>query len=149
MHVCLDVSPTAQKHAGLGRYAGEMAQALDQHAPDVTLKLFYNRQGNAQLPDYVSHIPHKSVNVGNKPWRMGVLLSQMMHWPMDKTFGAVDIFHATNHLLAHYSKARTVFTLHEIEGYRMREIAEMTGVAVGTVKAQLHRARRLLREVLR
>lgn len=45
--------------------------------------------------------------------------------------------------------ARTVFTLHEVEGYRMREIAEMTGVAVGTVKAQLHRARRLLREVLR
>ena len=45
--------------------------------------------------------------------------------------------------------ARTVFTLHEIEGYRMREIAEMTGVAVGTVKAQLHRARRLLREVLK
>lgn len=45
--------------------------------------------------------------------------------------------------------ARTIFTLHEVEGYRMREIAEMTGVAVGTVKAQLHRARRLLREVLR
>ncbi|MBU0743104.1 sigma-70 family RNA polymerase sigma factor [bacterium] len=44
--------------------------------------------------------------------------------------------------------ARTIFTLHEIEGYRMREIAEMAGVAVGTVKAQLHRARRLLREVL-
>jgi RNA polymerase sigma-70 factor (ECF subfamily) len=45
--------------------------------------------------------------------------------------------------------ARTIFVLHEVEGYRMREIAEMTGVAVGTVKAQLHRARRLLREVLR
>ena len=45
--------------------------------------------------------------------------------------------------------ARTIFVLHEVEGYRMREIAEMTGVAVGTVKAQLHRARQLLREVLK
>jgi RNA polymerase sigma-70 factor, ECF subfamily len=45
--------------------------------------------------------------------------------------------------------ARAMFVLHEIEGYRLREIAEMSGVAVGTVKAQLHRARRLLREVLK
>ncbi len=47
------------------------------------------------------------------------------------------------------SGARAMFVLHEIEGYRLREIAEMSGVAVGTVKAQLHRARRLLREVLK
>ena len=45
--------------------------------------------------------------------------------------------------------ARTVFVLHDVEGYRHREIAELTGLAVGTCKAQLHRARRLLREVLK
>ena len=44
--------------------------------------------------------------------------------------------------------ARKVFVLHEVEGYRHDEIAEMLGVASGTTKAQLHRARRLLREVL-
>ena len=44
--------------------------------------------------------------------------------------------------------ARSVFILHDIEGYGHNEIAEMTGVAVGTSKAQLHRARRLLREAL-
>ena len=44
--------------------------------------------------------------------------------------------------------ARTVFLLHDVEGYRHEEIAELIGVAVGTSKAQLHRARRLLREVL-
>lgn len=44
--------------------------------------------------------------------------------------------------------ARTVFVLHDIEGYKHAEIADMTGTAVGTSKAQLHRARRLLREVL-
>jgi len=44
--------------------------------------------------------------------------------------------------------ARTAFVLHDIEGYRHREIAEMTGTAEGTWKAQLHRARKLLREAL-
>jgi RNA polymerase sigma-70 factor, ECF subfamily len=44
--------------------------------------------------------------------------------------------------------ARAVFVLHDVEGYRHEEIAEMTGVTVGTSKAQLHRARRILRERL-
>ena len=44
--------------------------------------------------------------------------------------------------------ARTVFVLYEIEGYRHEEIAEAMGTAVGTSKAQLHRARKLLREAL-
>lgn len=45
-------------------------------------------------------------------------------------------------------QARTIFVLHDIEGYKHEEIAEMMGLAVGTTKAQLHRARKLLREVL-
>ncbi len=44
--------------------------------------------------------------------------------------------------------ARAVFVLFEIEGYGHEEIAEMTGIAPGTSKAQLHRARRLLRRAL-
>lgn len=44
--------------------------------------------------------------------------------------------------------ARTVFVLHDVEGYEHAEIARMAGIAVGTSKAQLFRARRLLREAL-
>jgi RNA polymerase sigma-70 factor (ECF subfamily) len=44
--------------------------------------------------------------------------------------------------------ARAVFVLYDIEGYGHEEIAALTGIAVGTSKAQLHRARRLLREAL-
>jgi RNA polymerase sigma-70 factor (ECF subfamily) len=44
--------------------------------------------------------------------------------------------------------ARLVFLLFDLEGYRHREIAEMTGLAVGTSKAHLHRARSLLRKAL-
>ncbi|HET7369253.1 MAG TPA: sigma-70 family RNA polymerase sigma factor [Gammaproteobacteria bacterium] len=42
-------------------------------------------------------------------------------------------------------RARQVFVLHDIEGYRHEEIAELAGIAAGTSKAQLHRARKLLR----
>jgi RNA polymerase sigma-70 factor (ECF subfamily) len=44
--------------------------------------------------------------------------------------------------------ARRVFTLHDVEGYKHEEIAEMLGVTTGATKAQLHRARMLLRERL-
>jgi RNA polymerase sigma-70 factor (ECF subfamily) len=43
---------------------------------------------------------------------------------------------------------RTVFVMHEVEGYTHEEIARLTGRAEGTCKTLLHRARRLLRERL-
>jgi RNA polymerase sigma-70 factor (ECF subfamily) len=44
--------------------------------------------------------------------------------------------------------ARMVLVLHDIEGYKHAEIGAMLGIAIGTAKAQLHRARRLLREMI-
>ena len=44
--------------------------------------------------------------------------------------------------------ARAVFVLHDVEGYKHEEIGQMLGMATGTSKAQLHRARRILREAL-
>jgi RNA polymerase sigma-70 factor (ECF subfamily) len=44
--------------------------------------------------------------------------------------------------------AREVFVLFDIEGYGHAEIASLTGIAEGTSKAQLFRARKLLREKL-
>ncbi len=44
--------------------------------------------------------------------------------------------------------ARQVFVLHDVEGFKHEEIAAMTGVTPGTSKAQLHRARMLLRAYL-
>ncbi len=44
--------------------------------------------------------------------------------------------------------ARTVFVLHDVEGWQHEEIATRGGIAVGTSKAHLHRARQLLKEWL-
>ncbi len=45
-------------------------------------------------------------------------------------------------------QARAVFVLHDIEGWKHEEIAGSMGLAIGTCKAHLARARRILREVL-
>jgi RNA polymerase sigma-70 factor (ECF subfamily) len=44
--------------------------------------------------------------------------------------------------------ARKVFVLHDMEGYKHHEIAQMLKITVGTSKSQLHRARMLMREQL-
>ncbi len=43
---------------------------------------------------------------------------------------------------------RVVVLLHDAEGYSIEEIQAVTGVAAGTVKSRLHRARARLRELL-
>jgi RNA polymerase sigma-70 factor, ECF subfamily len=44
--------------------------------------------------------------------------------------------------------ARAVFLLHDVEGYSHDEISAMTGIAPGTSRAQLWRARRILMKSL-
>lgn|SRR3569623_6106 len=45
-------------------------------------------------------------------------------------------------------RARAVLVLHDVEGWKHEEIAGELGMAVGSSKAQLHRARGLLRRAL-
>ena len=44
--------------------------------------------------------------------------------------------------------AREIFVLHDVEGYKHHEIAAMLDISSGTSKAQLHRARMILRKHL-
>ena len=44
--------------------------------------------------------------------------------------------------------AREIFVLHDVEGYKHHEIATMLDISAGTSKAQLHRARMILRKHL-
>ena len=64
----------------------------------------------------------------------------------DRAAERMDLEQAMNSLP---ERARMVFVLHDVYGYRHGEIARELQIAEGTSKAQLHRARRLLREVLR
>jgi RNA polymerase sigma-70 factor (ECF subfamily) len=44
--------------------------------------------------------------------------------------------------------AREIFVLHDVEGHKHHEIASLLDISVGTSKAQLHRARMMLRRHL-
>jgi len=62
--------------------------------------------------------------------------------------GAIDriiLQRCIEHLPAGFRK---VFVLHDIRGFRHREIANLLGRSVGVSKSQLHKARRRLRESL-
>jgi RNA polymerase sigma-70 factor (ECF subfamily) len=43
---------------------------------------------------------------------------------------------------------RTVFVLHDVQGYEHNEIAEIMGCSIGNSKSQLHKARMRLRDLL-
>lgn len=43
---------------------------------------------------------------------------------------------------------RTIFLLHEVQGYEHREIAELLGCSVGNSKSQLHKAKLRMRDIL-
>jgi len=59
---------------------------------------------------------------------------------------SIDLEHAIEKLP---EQQRAAFVLHDVEGYRHEEIAEMMNIAEGTSKSNLHRARKFLREELR
>lgn len=64
------------------------------------------------------------------------------------TGGALDRVDFESALQMLPDGARQVFVLHDVEGYRHEEIAEMLGTVTGTSKSQLHRARMALRRHL-
>jgi RNA polymerase sigma-70 factor (ECF subfamily) len=43
---------------------------------------------------------------------------------------------------------RSVFVLHDVEGFEHSEVARVLGISVGTSKSQLHKARLKLRGLL-
>ena len=62
--------------------------------------------------------------------------------------GLMDRFNLERAVEQLPSAFKTVFVLHDIQGYKHHEIAEMMDLSIGTSKGRLHRARTRLRELL-
>jgi RNA polymerase sigma-70 factor (ECF subfamily) len=82
---------------------------------------------------------------GERPSEGGELETIHAAGTADDAASAVDLERAIARLP---KRARIVFVLHDVEGFRHHEIAKMAGMAQGTSKAQLSRARQLLRKAL-
>ncbi len=114
MRVVVDLSPTVQRHAGVGRYAGELVRALLTLEDGVRVGLFYtDRLGRKPEPP-LDALPSSALRWSNKSWRLSALLSLYSRIPMDSIVGEGDIFHATDHVLPHLMGMRSVFTLHDL-----------------------------------
>jgi len=64
------------------------------------------------------------------------------------TSGAVTRMDLSRAVAELPTQARTVFLLHDLEGFKHREVAEELGISEGTSKSQLFRAREILRRQL-
>jgi RNA polymerase sigma-70 factor, ECF subfamily len=67
----------------------------------------------------------------------------------DRLVGSVDRIALARAIQELPEGYRTIFLLHEVEGYEHQEIAEMLNCSVGNSKSQLHKARLRIRELLR
>jgi RNA polymerase sigma-70 factor (ECF subfamily) len=65
-----------------------------------------------------------------------------------KLMGAVDRVALTQAAKALPEGCRTIFILHEVEGYEHHEIAERLRCSIGNSKSQLHKARLKMRKLL-
>ena len=63
--------------------------------------------------------------------------------------GSIDRLRLANAIDSLPPGYRTVFVLHDVEGYEHNEIAGLVGCSIGNSKSQLHKARMKLRDLLR
>jgi glycosyltransferase involved in cell wall biosynthesis len=118
LKVCIDVSAAVHQRAGLGRYAQELVKGLVEPCegcdPLARLSVFYHQRGAAHLDPPLDRLPRTTTRLSARPWRLATALAYFTGSGMDRMFGAVDVFHATEHLLPRLKKTRSVFTLHDL-----------------------------------
>jgi len=115
MRIAIDLTPSIQGHAGIGRYAEELAQALWATCPpDEQLVVFYTDSQRRKPNAPFDKLPVTALSLPNKQWRLGTLLAHWMRLSQDRLVGQPDIFWATDHLLPFFSRTASVFTLYDL-----------------------------------
>src|SRR6266496_1193514 len=114
MQITLDISPYVHRHAGLGRYSGELLDAMRHLAPQNEYLGLYHSSAPIPSESLPRDLKTFRVPFGAKPWRMSVLLAYYAGLNMDRWLPAGDIFHGTDHLLPPLKKSKTVFTIHDL-----------------------------------
>jgi len=126
----MDIGPAVHQRAGLSRYAENLASALLAACHDsIALSLFYNRHSGRHLPPSLESAPSSTLPMGQYPWRLSVLASQVLripYAPLSRRLSAlvqspqipqaearVPVYHATEHLLP-YVSTPAVLTVHDL-----------------------------------
>ena len=119
----------------IGSFRGESAFTTWLHRLTVNQVLMHFRKRSVKLERTTEEgeTPVQMVRGSENPNRMPVL-------------DRIGLDRALEQLPPGY---RSVFVLHDVEGHEHEEIAKLLGVAVGTSKSQLHKARMKLRRLLK
>lgn len=119
----------------IGSFRGESAFTTWLHRMTVNLVLMYFRKAStrSELLTDEGETPIQIVRGTENPETMPVV-------------DRIALERAVQQLPPGY---RSVFVLHDVEGYEHEEISKMMGISAGTSKSQLHKARLKLRHLLR
>jgi RNA polymerase sigma-70 factor (ECF subfamily) len=120
-------------------FRGESAFSTWLHRLAANLVLMHLRKKSLPVISIESN-PDPDENAGSLTIDVGVP-DLLLEGSIDR----INLERCIKQLPAGY---RTMFILHDIEGYRHKEIAEIVGRSVGVSKSQLHKARMRLRKLL-
>ncbi len=114
MRIAIDLTPAVLGHAGIGRYALELARALQAHAPPVDLRAYSNDPGRRRPPGLLDGAPWIERPRDPRRLRLELAARWALHLACDGWLADRDVFHATDHLLPPLRRVASVFTLHDL-----------------------------------
>jgi RNA polymerase sigma-70 factor, ECF subfamily len=122
----------------IGTFRGESAFSTWLHRMAVNVVLMHLRKKGLPVVPLEETIETEEESPKKEPGAPDALLA-----------GAVDRLELQRAVDALPPGYRTIFVLHDVEGFEHNEIAEMVGCSIGNSKSQLHKARLKLRNSLR
>jgi RNA polymerase sigma-70 factor, ECF subfamily len=122
----------------IGTFRGESAFSTWLHRMAVNVVLMQLRKKNLPVVSLEETLENEDEAPKKEPGA-----------PDKKLAGSVDRLHLQRALEELPPGYRTIFVLHDVEGYEHNEIAGMVGCSIGNSKSQLHKARMKLRGLLR
>ena len=123
----------------IGTFRGESAFSTWLHRMTVNVVLMRLRKKS---------LPTDSLEETIEPDAEGSAPKRDVGAPDLRLSGAVDRVNLERSIEKLPPGYRTVFVLHDVQGYEHNEIADIMGCSVGNSKSQLHKARTRLRELL-
>ncbi len=114
MRITMDLTPAVQSHAGVGRYAQELACALVALGSGEEFSFFYTDPKGRRPEPPLDTLPRKTLRWSNKRWRLSVLLATLVGVGMDRRFPACDVFHATDYVLPPLNRPASVLTIYDL-----------------------------------
>jgi RNA polymerase sigma-70 factor, ECF subfamily len=118
---------------------------LESFRGEAALGTWLYRLATNQILDYVRSRAGRASQVTDGLDDASVLADARAHRIGDRVIDRLDLERALAQLP---EGCRAAFVLHDVEGLEHREIADVLGIAEGTSKSQVHKARLRLRALL-